>query len=51
MHVDDDQAIREELAAVLGEDPAVDISVAEVPDVRAEELTPADFLELARALR
>ena len=29
----------------------VDISVAEVPDVRAEELTPADFLELARALR
>jgi 16S rRNA (adenine1518-N6/adenine1519-N6)-dimethyltransferase len=29
----------------------VDISVAEVPDVRAEELTPAEFLELARALR
>jgi 16S rRNA (adenine1518-N6/adenine1519-N6)-dimethyltransferase len=29
----------------------VDISVGEVPDVRAEELTPADFLELARALR
>jgi 16S rRNA (adenine1518-N6/adenine1519-N6)-dimethyltransferase len=29
----------------------VDITAAEVPDVRAEELTPADFLELARALR
>ena len=29
----------------------VDISGADIPDVRAEELTPLDFLELARALR
>jgi len=29
----------------------VDVSAADVPDARAEELTPADFLELARALR
>jgi 16S rRNA (adenine1518-N6/adenine1519-N6)-dimethyltransferase len=29
----------------------VDISAADVPDARAEELTPAEFLELARALR
>jgi 16S rRNA (adenine1518-N6/adenine1519-N6)-dimethyltransferase len=29
----------------------VDTSGARIPDVRAEELTPADFLELARELR
>jgi 16S rRNA (adenine1518-N6/adenine1519-N6)-dimethyltransferase len=29
----------------------IDCSRAEIPDVRAEELTPAEFLELARALR
>jgi 16S rRNA (adenine1518-N6/adenine1519-N6)-dimethyltransferase len=29
----------------------IDMARAEIPDVRAEELTPADFLELARALR
>ena len=29
----------------------VDISGADIPDVRAEELTPLDFLELSRALR
>ena len=29
----------------------IDTSRAEIPDARAEELTPADFLELARALR
>ena len=29
----------------------VDTSGAEIPDVRAEELTPAEFLELARQLQ
>jgi len=29
----------------------IDVSAADVPDARAEELTPADFLELARELR
>jgi 16S rRNA (adenine1518-N6/adenine1519-N6)-dimethyltransferase len=29
----------------------IDTARAQIPDVRAEELTPADFLELARALR
>ena len=29
----------------------IDVSAADVPDARAEELTPADFLELARELQ
>jgi len=29
----------------------IDVPAADVPDARAEELTPADFLELARELR
>jgi 16S rRNA (adenine1518-N6/adenine1519-N6)-dimethyltransferase len=29
----------------------IDTTLAQIPDVRAEELTPPDFLELARALR